>query len=228
MLANLGMIFPSVLVRDLVFHPFSHTRVQGIRTLRGFKSTTGLGNAGLNSLRPAAPPAPRPHHPHLLRLVGLQTSQAYYTATFPLYLRLRTLPSSPVWKMDWQKPSNPLTRKTYFRTITQCTEASNHNPLGKLPSIISEPLILPTIVILWEFFIRGNKTHSKLLCIYLSHKELKSSKDCICFTEPFWECILEEKGYCQDQQTINQDVKVSSLPISRMHRNSPLKSLVQN
>lgn len=40
----------------------------------------------------------------------------------------------------------------------------------------------------------GNKTHFKLTYIYLSHKEPKFSKDCICFTEPFWESAVEEKG----------------------------------
>lgn len=33
-----------------------------------------------------------------------------------------------------------------------------------------------------------------MIYIYLSHKEPKSSKDCICFIKPFWEIALEEKG----------------------------------
>lgn len=83
----------------------------------------------------------------------LQTSKDgqngdFLPTTFQSTCSLESLPSFTVWKIDWQQLSNPLTRKTYFRTITQCTEASNHNTLGEIHYIIFELLILSTIAIL--------------------------------------------------------------------------------
>ena len=101
-------------------------------------------NASLNPLDLATPDATLPQS-----YICYDGQNGDFSPT-PLQLNLgfRIVPLIFSLEMDWQQPSNPLTRKTSFRTIARFTEASNHNLLGKLHYTIFELLIPSTMAVL--------------------------------------------------------------------------------
>lgn len=125
---------------------------------------------------------------------------------FQLNCSLQLLPHL---QFGYEPVANPLTRRTYLGTITQCTEASNHNHLGKLHSI--------TLQLLSSFhngnfktpFMEGNKTHFKF-DIYLSQPQgTKVLKDAFVSLNHSGKCCGRERC-CQDQQIIKHIISTPS------------------